>query len=62
MSFSQWEASLRDNLSARGEEVKKKKRVMQGTEYTTKHKKKGRNHHTQEPRCLPSEADAGYLL
>lgn len=41
MSFSQREASLRNNLSAQGEEVKK--RVMQGTEKTIKHKKKGRN-------------------
>lgn len=50
MSFSQREASLRNNLSARGEEVKKKG-VMKGTE----------NYQTQEKGKKPPHTGATML-
>lgn len=56
MSFSQREASLMNNLSAQGGRSKKKL-VMEGTEKTTKHKKR-----EETTACLPSERDEGYLL
>lgn len=60
MSFSQREASLMNNLSAQGGRSKKCSDGRDRENYKTQ--EKGRNHHTLEPRCLPSERDEGYLL